>query len=642
MPEVKITVEPDMGSEECPSLLRGEGLELQQQLGSLSSPFGLCVENANMKCHIFQLEKELLLKSQCISDNEDNMSKMRKELEKEEQHRLKLGEDYSQRMLEKEACIMKYQEELCVNKDGYEEVVRKIKETQEICDQLIEKDELTRSELQRKGDEYSALLLQKNAEVGELEKKLGEAVAEKNSVDEKFRLFKNTVLNDLGNTDTGEENDNKLMLKIRLLQESNAELSAEVKNLHRKCTEAESESATLREELSLSDRMKNRLSSSLDTQSQEVELLEQKILLLNKNMLKEESVIEELKEANRNLELQATQSKFTIERLENSIRDMEDLNKSLEETVIEQKDEIKRWIERVKQFDEKAQTVESSLKRDLELQCQQQINVEKQKLSKKKQELEQALVSLKSTSDALGVANAENEHLKLRIIGLEEQLKLFDDISQNVHDFELQLEEKEDEIATLCQAFEKRGEAMKELEKRISLQASEISFLRPERDSSAQIAKGFEEQLNALKCENAELRRVSSQNDSRGAMIDELKATIMQYENRLNSITDDKEQLGAVNNELDSLKSKYRLLKDKYDESEETMVELSTTASEEIQLRDSEINSLKLTVEEMQKEISKLRSDAESLKKSKEKVEKKLKKEAAQSSSLFGFRNDGG
>ena len=570
---------------------------IYQKQGMFCSTSDLNIQNAKLKCEVLRVEKDLLSKSLQLDQEKRTITILEETIRIETQNR-QASEDESRNLLRQQLeTLTKCQCDLGITEEKYVKICQQEQDIRERCDTLTAKDVLSTAELRRKSDEFSSTLRAKEIAFDGIERRLSEVLSEKAIVEESFRLFKSNILADLDKE--GEYSpDNHLMIKIRLLQESNAQLSAEVKSMTRKCVDVDIEMAALKEEISLSDRMKSRLSSSVENQCKEIDILEKKLLNVSQLMLQEQAAREELKEIGRNLELQLMQSKFTNERQENSILDLKETKGTLEKSLTEQLQENERWMERLKTIEQTAHTDQDRRQREYALTFEREAQFEKQNLMQKELECNTAHASLQIMSKTLNAVNEDNKQLQQQIVSLQRQLEHFSEIESCAADIQAELENKEDEIATLCQAFDKRGESMKELEKRISLQASEISFLRPERDSKAKIAKTFEGQLSVLENEKAELLRVSSQNDSRGSLIDDLKMTIMQYEQKLKSITDEKGDLHTSNKELDTLKTDYRVLKDDYEEAEETMVELSKAAADEIERRDKQLHTFKMLVEE--------------------------------------------
>jgi hypothetical protein len=607
---------------------------LKQEL--FCSTTELDIQSATLKCEVLCLEKALLSRSAQLDQEKSTVTTLEEKFRIDSQNRHSSEEEsrvlFKQQLETLTAC----QHDLSACEDKYGEMCQQDKDTREMYDKLSAKGELLAAEFSRKRDEFASTLRGKEMENGAIERKLSEALSEKAIVEESFRLFKSSILTDLDKE--GEDSaDNNLMIKIRLLQESNAQLSAEVKSMSRRCIDSDVDVAAVREELSLSDRMKTRLSSSVDNQSIAIDMLEKKLLLANQLLLQEQAARDEVKEASRSVELQLIQSKFTNERLEISILDLKETKQSLDKSLSDQIQENQRWVDRLKNVENSTHVDQEKVQREYALSFERDMQLEKQKLARQEGECSNTRTSLQTVSSSLNTANEENKQLQMDISALGAQLERFSEIESCVADMQTDLENKEDEIATLCQAFEKRGDSMKELERRISLQASEISFLRPERDSKAKIAKAFEGQVGVLQNEKAELLRVSSQNDNRGSVIDELKMTIMQYQQKLKDITDDKGRLNNSNTQLDILKTNYRILKDDYDDVEATMVELSKAAADEIEQREQQILTLRSQVAEREETGLQMQNEIRSLKKSKAKYLKQV--EEAASSSMFGFGN---
>ena len=577
--------------------LSGEVGLLRQELFCSVTDFD--VENADLKCDILRKEKELSNLTVQLNLVKSNLSISEENFRIECQRREELDGKYQHELSTTLHTLKSCQLELDKTKEKYEETCQTQQGIQQLYDSLKAKHELASTESQKKEDVLELKLREKDIDCVKLEKKLGEISSEKSIVEESFRLFKNSILNDVGGDSTSESN---LTTKIRILQEANAELSANNKNLNRKLAESDVMVAAAKEEIALSDRLKSRLSSTVDNQSQQLDTLEKKFFDVKNSLVLEQQSKQEVEASKRALELETIQHKFTIERLEKVIVNLKEDKDNLKKDISEQIEENKKWIERLK-----------NSKKDASKDYDNHLQVEQQKRSALEKEFSDMRIILTTTEASLGTANVENDRLRKKVSSLEKQVEHVAELEVCIADMQQELENKEDEIATLCGAFEKRGESLKELEKRISLQASEMSFLRPDRESKAKAAKYYEEQISALQTENANLRRIANQNESRGSIIDELKMTIMQYEQKLKNIVDDKEQLEAVNRDLDSLKTNYRALKDDYEEAEETMLELSKTAADEIEQREQRITSLEEEVEKLTRRKNELKEKVSEL-----------------------------
>lgn len=596
------------------------------------------IENATLKCEVIRTKKEFNSKCEELNKEKDALKLVTSQFQS------KLV-DYEASKDRDRASLTRQQDSLTKCNRELEEVqqenkrlFQQEKDIRELHEELLEKYKVMSSEYQRTSDEFAATTLEKQAECEGLEKKLGDAISEKNAVDESFRLFKNNVLNDL-DPDINESCGKSLQIKIRVLQESNAQLSTEVKTMSRRCADAEVSTAALKEELALSDRMKDRLLSSVDNQTREIDLLEKKLLSASTTLLNEQANMKDIRDSSKSFELETIQLRFTNERLEQTIVDLKETNESLEQSLGDQVIENKKWVDRVKNFEKSAnETLENAHREQIHM-YEQSLLAEKKRV----EEVEKECASLRlAAQDAVKgslTLTKEVKSLKSVVLSLEEQLENMSEMEKCMILMQTEIESKEDEVATLCQAFDKRGEAIKDLERRISLQASEISFLRPERDSKAKIAKSFEDQLQDLQSERAELLRVSSQNDSRGALIDQLKMTISQYEHRLKDIEDDKSELKAARAALDVLKTEHRLLKDDYDDVDATIEQLSRDAAQEIQQREKQIKTLRMLVEEKEADSVRMQAEIYDLKKSKAKLQKHIDTaEEAAAASIFGFR----
>jgi hypothetical protein len=597
------------------------------------SPIDLDIKNATLQCVVLRLEKELLLKTVELDEKKNIVSTLEENLLLESQSR-QTSEENNRILLEEQLkALAVCQQDLSNSEERYEKICEQEKGARELCDKLVSNAELSATSFQTQSDALSSTIRENDIEKEKTERKLSEALSEKAIVEESFRLFKNSILTDLDN----EGGDDNLMMKIRLLQESNAQLAAEVKSLSRKCIDADVEVAAAKEELSLSDRMKLRLSSSMDTQCREMEVLEKKLLRAHEQALQEQAAREQLAAAGKTLEMQAIQAKFVNERQEHVILDLKETNESLQNDLADEKLETKRWIDRLKNVEQSTRQDQEKSQREYAASFEREMQSQQERLALREEECVASRASLHAAALSLQAAREEGRQLQGTVASLEAQVLNLSELEGCISEMQADLENKEDEIATLCQAFEKRGEVLKELEKRISLQASEISFLRPERDSKAKIAKDFEAQLTVLQKEKAELLRVSSQNDNRGAVIDELKMTVMQYEQKLKDIVDDKDQLKHCSNELDVLKTAHRVLKNDYEEAEDTIVELSRAAADEIQQREEQLAGLRKLAEERGADGTRMREEIRTLKTVNTKLEKQITDAA---SSMFGFRSN--
>jgi chromosome segregation ATPase len=108
-------------------------------------------------------------------------------------------------------------------------------------------------------------------------------------------------------------------------------------------------------------------------------------------------------------------------------------------------------------------------------------------------------------------------------------------------------------------------------------------------------------------------------------LIDQLKVTVMQYEQKLKNIEDDKEALKAANTALDALKTEYRVLKDDYDDVEATIEQLSSDAADEIQHREKKIRTLSMLVDEKEADCIRMQAEIYDLKKETAKLQKQIK-----------------
>lgn len=296
----------------------------------------LSIQNATLKCEVLRLENDLLSRNSQLDQEKSTIATLEDNLRLELRNHRKSEEDSGILLQKQLETLTRCERDLVISEEKYSKMCLLEQESKERCDNLTHKEVLSAAELRRKSDEFSSTLRDKENENGTLERKLSEVLSEKAIIEESFRLFKSTILNDLDKEGENSTTDNHLMIKIRLLQEYNAQLSAEVKCMTRKCIDADVEVAAVKEEISLSDRMKSRLSSSVENQCKEIDVLEQKLLLANKLMLQEQAAREELKETGRSLELQLIQSKFSHERLENSIIDLKETKDTLEKALAEQ------------------------------------------------------------------------------------------------------------------------------------------------------------------------------------------------------------------------------------------------------------------------------------------------------------------
>ena len=591
---------------------------------SVSCSPDLEIADAAMKCEVLRMKKEMSSMSQKMNEQQVAFASL-EEKHKHELECCRVNEEKDRTLLAQQLeSLTKCQQELQESREQNEKICLKEKATQALCDELLKKEKLSAEDFHNKCNKYDLSIREKQAEIDAVEKKLSDAMSEKNMVDESFRLFKNSIMTDVAH-DGEEGSDKNLMIKIRLLQETNAQLSAEIKSVTRKCADAEVDVSAVKEELSLSERMKNRLSSSVDNQAKEIEVLEKKLLLAHNTLLQEQSATESITESRKAAELQNIQLKFEKQRLERTITDLEDANRNLEKSLEDQIIENKRWVDRLKDAENTFSAAHEKSKHEIFGKLEQALSAEKDKVKAIETECAALREANKLVANSFHESGREIVMLKSKVSALETQLDTMSEMEECLSSIQNELESKEDEIATLCQAFEKRGDAMKELEKRISLQASEISFLRPERDSKAKIAKTFEGQLQALEVEKSELLRVSTQNDSRGVLIDQLKVTVMQYEQKLKNIEDDKEALKAANAALDALKTEYRVLKDDYDDVEATIEQLSSDAADEIQHREKKIRTLSMLVDEKEADCIRMQAEIYDLKKETAKLQKQIK-----------------
>ncbi|CAE7625490.1 unnamed protein product, partial [Symbiodinium microadriaticum] len=440
---------------------------------------------------------------------------------------------------------------------------------------------------------------------------------EKITIETKFEDFRTSVANEYMDQGSGSDSGQSFLHQhVRTLQERNAELVADLRL--RTNTVSELEKATLlkEEECAVLNRVKLRLESSVEAQQHEIALLEENRKRQLDDLKESQTTCDKLLKEKRVLE--ASLHEYSIRTNEH-----EAMTASLKERIdiVEEERRMRcdensmRRVSRLIYVGTHVLTIQNMKENEAKLRMELKINQDlsadmvrtKNDLHNAtvaRKELENALSQMKDVFTAVSGELAASKNATLRDIEAL-QSKHNDELDELHAAFELEREDYEDQLAALSQAFEKRGEVLVSLEKKVNVQSSEISFLLPELTRKDKKVSALEQNVKALKTDNEELIRMASQSSNRGAIINDLKADLSErmklqdeFRTTSESLNIARMSVETLQMELKRVKSEYEILQEKHAEAQATIEELSATAAEEIDSQHNQISALNNSLEQ--------------------------------------------
>eukprot|EP00602_Paraphysomonas_sp_CaronLab_P005020 CAMPEP_0185031136 /NCGR_PEP_ID=MMETSP1103-20130426/18437_1 /TAXON_ID=36769 /ORGANISM="Paraphysomonas bandaiensis, Strain Caron Lab Isolate" /LENGTH=621 /DNA_ID=CAMNT_0027566547 /DNA_START=44 /DNA_END=1909 /DNA_ORIENTATION=- len=419
------------------------------------------------------------------------------------------------------------------------------KELQELEEKLtsasIETETLlqrTISDITSQNESLEAQVQSYETEISGLKEELKVLGSDKTKWEEKYKALKEELCSpDLSMSDPSVS----LEQQIGMLQQKNAQLIADMRIQSSKFMELERKNGYLVDELETASRMRLRAENALETYQHQVSLAEEAKQDVtdryNAILIEKNELVAENKEL------------IVLTELRDRVPALEDQNISLQRKV-------------------------ESLRRQLR--------------------------SMEHAREQDARVLKEVPGMKLSISSLQERVnELEEEVATKDMDLTRQQEDFEDQMLALCEGFEKRGQSIKELETRVSVQASEIAFLRPEATRREKRIEALEKELKETCIERDALNRVASQSDSRGAIITDLKSVVLDRDELAAQLAKEKEALLTARHDIElltsekrALKAEVESLKQQHRDSEDTIEELSKAAADEIEAGQEEIARL--------------------------------------------------